>query len=203
MEITAISEIHGAVINNIFDATESQLENLRKESSKFGHKVRVIVHPFYEVEDKSNMKTSAVIRLLKSDSDQRLPILIFEESDKCSLYTQSSNTLENQKGAGIYLVPTVIGAPHPTGGWEKLEDILKKAGIKNMLIGGRYLTYQDEMDGVADYQSHFKNVLERQGYNPPSSLAGCVGIVAGIFSKSDFNIQLSNISYPLNPISFK
>ncbi len=201
-------EVAGRVVNNIFEMTEGQVVDLRKEVDKFNHKVRVIVHPFYGVSDDQTDRTPAIIRLLKSRSDRRIPLFIFEEADKCSLYKQD---LQNSEGSlnstGIYLVPTVTGAPHPVAksasGWELLVDVFNQVEVKDILLGGRYLKYQDLADGEAEYQRVFRKQLEKQGMILESSLGECVGIVAGKLVVSGFKVQLSNLCAPLGLSDFR
>lgn len=199
MEKPESIEVSGNIVPNIFKMNSEQNDHLKREVEASGHKIRIIVHPFYQVEDYSEADTPAFLRLLKSTDSRRIPTLIFEEYYKCERY--HTNHTPDTSGTSLYLVPTQTGAPHPRvesqDGWNMLIKVLKEAGTEEIILGGRFVNYQDEMDGVANYQKILKQKLEEQGLKLEYTLGECVGITGGILAEAGFNIQLSNLTFPL------
>lgn len=184
-------------LDEIANVDHSLLKEAVSRSDNFA---MILMHPYYHgYRDNQDREFDSLLSdLLKSEKDD-LPIFIFEDNPAVRKYSSVEGNSHNRF---VCMVPTHAGAPHPIIGWDKLVDIFKEVGIKDLVMAGKYLTYQEENDGLAKYQTLLKGQLEKQGLNLDRTLAACVGISAGVLAQNDFNIHLSELSRPLKLSDF-
>lgn len=182
---------------NLFELSGVEFENLKHQVVKSNNKIRVLIHPFFESDGvqstRSQRVTNGITKLLKCHTE--LPIIVFEEFDKCHYYHKSS--LHNNN---IYVVPTLRNTPTPRieQGWKKVIEIFKKAEIKKILIGGRLLEYHDEfLWGSTSEMDRFNTFLIKQGFLCKHYLGGCV-VSAGGKLLEHFDLEISHLTDPLS-----
>jgi hypothetical protein len=172
---------------------------LKEAITRSGNFATILMHPYYG-NTHQDQESAALLSNLLSSADDNLPIFIFEDNPMMRNYSQIKRNSENRV---VCIVPTVAGSPHPVVGWDKLMNIFKEIGVEDFVMAGKYLTYQEDGDGLADYQLILRKKLEGQGLKLDRTLAACIGIAAGILVENDFNIHLSELSSPLKLSDFE
>lgn len=160
----------------------------------------ILMHPFYDVAVDHDPETTSLLSDLLQSKDSELPIFIFEDNPSMRNYSGVEKDTGNRS---VCIIPTYGGGPHPIIGWDELVDIFKEIGVKDLVMAGKYLNYQEDGDGLADYQTSLKEHLEKQGLKLNKTLTECIGIAGGILVESDFNIHLSELSTPLKLSDFR
>jgi hypothetical protein len=197
------------------EATTRQFQSQVQES---GGTIRIAVHPYFNRLDMMNQSVSKYLqnweRLLAADSGKKVPLVVLECGGGSYKGTQElikKATPEHQQKK-IYFVPTYEADPTPMWNyrgeskpnddpdveeraWEKLVGLLKKSGIKKVIIGGQYLKV---VKGKAVWDNgFFERQLLAKGNNflQNYTLSNCVGGAVVNLSK-DFEIEVSNIAFP-------
>ena len=173
-------------IHDIFSLSAEEKSDLKGKILESKGIVRIMIHPYYmeqkelDVDHKKSPRVAIVDtgfkRILQTKSTA--PVFLFEAYNQ--VFSTSAKIIPILKEAGneIYMVPTFEDNPQPFMGyasekrgeeWYEFIDLIKKLGVKKLVIGGMHL-------GTAQ-------------------LSGCVGVAIEML-KRHFEIQVSALTSP-------
>lgn len=135
-------------------------------------KVVLLVHPFAHFFTPDKPDEAYQESLWAFLKNKKGPVIVLEEGQRLE------NTRNTIKSSGFFYVPTIRGGPMPTDGYDKLHTLLRKAGVKTVLIGGLYAGDQRAHVGVlGSWGEDVVREYEQKHHNPATNIVarGCVG----------------------------
>lgn len=225
-------------IPNLLKLSSSESEVFTQQIENSNGTVRFWVHPFFNNEDVKRGLISgadlkllteqrkALVRLLKSKSDQILPIIILLEGGLPYKRGREfiQKVVSSETKDKIYVIPTYKKNPKPitsysgqeewdysntsqtdTGepGWSALLDLLEKSGVKKVLLGGENLkarivdTRTERSKGQGLLSKQVNSQFSKREVPNEISFSECIGVLGEILA-SKFKIEISHLSYPQN-----
>jgi hypothetical protein len=189
---------------------ESKEDELKLRIANSNGSLRVVVHPFFEDYRKGNVADvllhkmkehenphripskrrirDVFYRMLRMDKTKTAPIFILEEGHhipklKETLIEDVGLDMQND----LFVTPTVPNNSIPRntkkfgGDWNSYNKYLADLGVKNIIVGGTYLSLKSEPIKSGDDRFYYDQ---------------CVGnAVVGLSER--FDVQLSQLSYPM------
>ena len=189
------------------DETSHEFQEFKKEVESKNGRIRIMIHPFYDDSRNADKVDKGLMRLIQADESKSLPIIIFEA--KSSMERTKEYLSESTKSAKhhIYYVPTYIHSPTPDirtdklesgkqndARWDKVVEILKTLGVKEVIVGGLLLGIIPEPSKSNLMSDEYtKQRLDKGAKNVDYSLEFCVGRAIAEFAKRDLDVELSGI----------
>ncbi len=108
-----------AAFPNLLNMSNEEEERARKQIEKFGGLVRVMVHPYFDLDSSDGFRIDDYLKplqkLLCSKSAKKPPIIFLEEGGAAYRDMQGVLAKRNLQSTenGVYLVPTYRGYPTP------------------------------------------------------------------------------------------
>ncbi|MFH1246960.1 MAG: hypothetical protein V1644_01135 [Candidatus Micrarchaeota archaeon] len=159
-------------------------------------KLIVLVHPLYA--EHRNLEVLPKDYLQKLDNlikkRKGTPLLVLEEVHNVA------RSHERLKDPNIFYLETRPNGPEPfRHTWTELHDVLKKAGIKTILIGGSYASAHDRYGYDASIVTRYEAQRKRRPLNIISR--GCVGHAYASFIQGGYGKVrlLPELVYPDKP----
>ncbi len=175
--------------------TMDWLENrtFKKELAESSGCVRIFIHPCCPTLSQTSFNRAPLeytdgitiepLRFLKKISTtkalKKTPIIVFE--DRGNMWDFNNFLKDIRLTRNLYLIETESEDPCPKVGWERIRKILRKIGVKKIIIGGIYL-YEYGGD------------VYRKNY-PAMTVRGCVH-GAGVELSKEFEIKISHFVNP-------
>ena len=208
---------------NLFELTPEEESALKKQVDENRGGIRVLIHPFWDTgapEEAQQNYSRSLSRLLSSEGLRKVPLIIFEEEEEELEQTKSKLAAEIESCPGgeitFYLVLTQTGRPEPKPdkdctnlskentelaekNWRVLTDILKRAEVKKILVGGKGLSaYIGENDQL-QYQQQF---AQKWPGGEKIVVGHCVGQAIQNLAKY-FEVDISAITFPHSRTTIK
>jgi hypothetical protein len=177
---------------SMFGCTLENYRSLKERVAKADGKVLLLIHPFFEQDNKLDIPTvgaradrmrdmmKEVENRIASLRESEIPLLVLQEEKNMPLREMY---LIGDPRQNIFFVPTLERnsqpsfhvAPGRLGGWEEMMEVLTDMQVKNIELGGMYFW---------DKSSYILNNYD-----------GCVGSAYNTL-KAKFPVEVTRMTYP-------
>ncbi len=128
------------MINNLFELKAEELARLGRAVGK--KPLLIIVHPYFpKVTNKGTLLRPVnrnFDRFIKSRARKDRVVFIFEGEREIAKTSKILSRKGITRSDEVILVPTISKwNPRPISGWKDFEKIIKKMGVKKVVVGGR------------------------------------------------------------------
>jgi len=188
-------------LQDFLNLSEEEKAELKARIEQWNGLVRIFVHPMFEkwrgIKNHENKKLEKIIevvaKLSAMESDQTPPIIFMEEGihmEELKKWFEQGikDEFDMETHNNMYLINTRKGFSDPlmedpslttSQGWEKIREALEDLGVKKILIGGMQLTFSESEKGTYYHRCLGSAIMELSED-----------------ANGDFEIELSNLSYP-------
>lgn len=214
-------------IVDLLKIDKTELEKLRRKVKRNKGKVEILVHPFYDennpecafpsTDEYKRVRNEFIDRAI----EENVPLVIFEQDSDYNLLV---DRIGNSAGT-LYVVRTLDGEPTPKTeehkqflmgrarlnaefrAWERVNRVLRAAGIKKANIGGRYMILKPSRDDE-DHEDQFNRFTKAAKGKKNAKVwldeklypDACPGIVVFKLLQQGIDVSLSYISSPTSKL---
>lgn len=187
---------------DFFNLNDAEKLRLGEHIKKCGGKIRIFVHPFYNVSRSSTkeqiedqFRTDQIMqKILKLDEEHRPPVLFMESFIEIM---QLYKMIKEFNADSIYIAPTFpeTAQPYPSDdslyyqnkiksevNWKPLMNLLRELDVSTILIGGFSLSLLHS------------SLIYSANPGKYDKLSSCLGNAINHFRDAGFKVQLSNAS---------
>ncbi len=204
------------------ELTEEQKISFKERAAKFDGTIRFFMHPFFandfgdyyhasKTEDKGDAYSSFLVlgRCLSLPPENTPPIVVADVEEKISETSKLCTEWSKNSKNSSYLLPTYPNSPVPNfyhsqkfdnkslnKEWQKLIDLFKELGVKNILLSGMYLSeYSEELHSKT---GKISIPISVNGKDANVDFANeCIVSIIDCLGE-DFDIEMSNATYPMD-----